>query len=149
MESHAGSTYCALAALHLSARLGVTLSAAQQADATRWLLALQQPGSGFAGRVGKEADVCYSFWLAAGRAACRGRSGQDAGRDAGPAAFLPWPCGTQHARARARARRRRGAAGPGRAAYAAVAAAGTLGCGHELHAGDEAVVESVTGGDGM
>jgi hypothetical protein len=61
----AGSTYCALAALHLSARLGVTLSAAQQADATRWLLALQQPGSGFAGRVGKEADVCYSFWAGA------------------------------------------------------------------------------------
>lgn len=64
-ESHAGSTYCTLAALKLAGRLDAELSEVEQRKIARWLLARQVGGSGFAGRVSKDADVCYSFWVGA------------------------------------------------------------------------------------
>lgn len=63
-ESHAGLTYCALAALHLAGGL----DARTRARAARFLLrrCSTESGLAFAGRAGKEPDSCYTFWVVAG-----------------------------------------------------------------------------------
>jgi protein farnesyltransferase subunit beta len=60
-ESHAGYTYCALAALELLGHL-------QDLDLTmlaQWAAMRQEPlEGGFNGRPNKLVDACYSFWMA-------------------------------------------------------------------------------------
>lgn len=62
MESHGGTTFCALAALELSGQLHL-LSSKQLEKMKRWLL-FRQDG-GFQGRPNKPIDTCYSFWIGA------------------------------------------------------------------------------------
>lgn len=62
MESHGGTTFCALAALQLSGRFDV-LSATTVEGIKRWLLFRQEEG--FQGRPNKPMDTCYSFWIGA------------------------------------------------------------------------------------
>lgn len=62
MESHGGTTFCALAALELSGRL-YELSSKEIERVKRWLLFRQEEG--FNGRPNKPIDTCYSFWIAA------------------------------------------------------------------------------------
>lgn len=62
MESHGGTTFCALAALELSGRLH-ELSTKEIERVKRWLIFRQEEG--FNGRPNKPIDTCYSFWIAA------------------------------------------------------------------------------------
>ncbi|CEH13459.1 Protein geranylgeranyltransferase Type I, beta subunit [Ceraceosorus bombacis] len=65
-ESHAGSTYCVLASLHLGGQLHTWLSPAEQQKTIHWLSHRQDVTTGgLAGRLNKETDVCYSFWVGA------------------------------------------------------------------------------------
>ncbi|KAI8907466.1 terpenoid cyclases/protein prenyltransferase alpha-alpha toroid [Powellomyces hirtus] len=57
-EAHGGSTYCAIASLHLMGRLGELKSR----DALVYWLLTRQEG-GFNGRPNKASDTCYSFWV--------------------------------------------------------------------------------------
>ncbi|CAG9827660.1 unnamed protein product [Diabrotica balteata] len=59
LESHSGSTFCAVAALALSNNLD-KLSKAQFHALRRWLLF--RFDGGFSGRPNKPIDTCYSFW---------------------------------------------------------------------------------------
>jgi len=59
-ESHGGSTYCALAALHL---MGQLHQLPHKEELVYWLT--QRQISGFQGRINKDADSCYSFWIGA------------------------------------------------------------------------------------
>lgn len=65
LESHGGSTYCAVAALALVGRLwdGTVLGGAQLERLKGWLLLKQ--GQGFHGRTNKPDDSCYAFWIGA------------------------------------------------------------------------------------
>jgi len=60
MESHGGTTFCALAALQLSDQMHL-LSPKQLEKVKRWLLFRQDEG--FQGRPNKPIDTCYSFWI--------------------------------------------------------------------------------------
>lgn len=62
MESHGGTTFCAIAALELSGQLDI-LSPTERAKIVRWLMFRQQDG--FQGRPNKPVDTCYSFWIGA------------------------------------------------------------------------------------
>ncbi|PWN39907.1 terpenoid cyclases/Protein prenyltransferase [Ceraceosorus guamensis] len=65
-ESHAGSTYCVLASLRLGGQLHTWLSPAEQQKTVHWLSHRQDVTTGgLAGRLNKETDVCYSFWVGA------------------------------------------------------------------------------------
>lgn len=59
-ESHGGSTYCAVNALAL---MGALDRIPNKDRLVRWLLARQV--SGFQGRINKDPDSCYSFWIGA------------------------------------------------------------------------------------
>jgi len=59
-ESHGGSTYCAIAALHLLNRLH---QLPKRDQLIRWCVERQI--SGFQGRINKDPDCCYSFWIGA------------------------------------------------------------------------------------
>lgn len=63
LESHAGSTFCAVASLYLMNELHNTLSKEQLNKLRTWCL-MRQDG-GFQGRPGKPSDTCYSFWVGA------------------------------------------------------------------------------------
>ncbi len=60
LESHGGSTYCAIASLYFMNRLDV-LSSRQRQLAQLWCL--QRQGDGFHGRINKPEDTCYAFWI--------------------------------------------------------------------------------------
>ncbi|KAL0490622.1 geranylgeranyl transferase type-1 subunit beta [Acrasis kona] len=60
LESHGGSTYCAVSALALMDRLQ---DLPNKEELTEWLLKRQL--SGFQGRPNKSVDTCYSFWVGA------------------------------------------------------------------------------------
>lgn len=62
LESHAGSTYCVVAALCLADNLNRIPC---QPALERWVLSRQCQSSGFQGRPEKEPDTCYSFWCGA------------------------------------------------------------------------------------
>ncbi|XP_031628291.1 geranylgeranyl transferase type-1 subunit beta isoform X2 [Contarinia nasturtii] len=62
MESHGGTTFCAIAALHLSGQMDV-LSESTRDKLIRWLVFRQE--TGFNGRPNKPSDACYSFWIGA------------------------------------------------------------------------------------
>jgi len=57
-EAHGGSTYCAVAALHLMGKLD---DFPRKQALVQWCLERQQ--SGFCGRINKVTDTCYSFWI--------------------------------------------------------------------------------------
>jgi geranylgeranyl transferase type-1 subunit beta len=59
LESHSGSTFCAVATLALTKQLH-RLSEAQLEGLKRWLL--NRFEYGFTGRPNKPSDTCYSFW---------------------------------------------------------------------------------------
>lgn len=62
MESHGGTTFCAIAALNLSGQLD-EISEPMKEKLTRWLVLRQDDG--FNGRPNKPTDSCYSFWIGA------------------------------------------------------------------------------------
>ncbi|KAF9823837.1 hypothetical protein SFRURICE_013374 [Spodoptera frugiperda] len=62
LESHGGTTFCALATLSLTNQLH-KLSEEQVEGLKRWLLFRQVDG--FQGRPNKPVDTCYSFWVGA------------------------------------------------------------------------------------
>jgi len=63
-EAHGGSTYCALASLHLLPKSHPNpLTAFQREQTLRWLL--YQQNGGFSGRTNKVQDACYCFWCGA------------------------------------------------------------------------------------
>ncbi|KAI8986274.1 terpenoid cyclases/Protein prenyltransferase [Trametes punicea] len=69
-EALGGTTYCALAALHLApetekSTLARKLTSQERARTIRWLLQKQTPSGGFSGRTNKLADACYCFWCGA------------------------------------------------------------------------------------
>lgn len=61
LESHGGSTFCAVASLNLMGKLHDTFNSKQLAGLKRWAIMRQE--SGFQGRPNKEVDTCYSFWV--------------------------------------------------------------------------------------
>lgn len=66
LESHGGSTFCAVASLFLMKEHVViwdVLGQDRLARLERWCL-MRQDG-GFHGRPGKPSDTCYSFWVGA------------------------------------------------------------------------------------
>jgi len=63
LESHGGSTFCALASLVLMGKLHEAFSPKELERIKRWCLQRQQ--SGFQGRPNKPVDTCYSFWIGA------------------------------------------------------------------------------------
>lgn len=62
MESHGGTTFCAVAALEMSGQLR-GLPPALLDRMKRWLVMRQSDG--FQGRPNKLVDTCYSFWIGA------------------------------------------------------------------------------------
>ncbi|KAI0351394.1 terpenoid cyclases/Protein prenyltransferase [Trametes cingulata] len=69
-ESLGGTTYCAVAAIHLAPEterspLASRLNPHERARMIRWLLQNQTPSGGFCGRTNKIADACYCFWCGA------------------------------------------------------------------------------------
>jgi geranylgeranyl transferase type-1 subunit beta len=66
-ESHGGSTYCSIAALHLMGRLDILGdehdSKSRRARLLRWLFDRQS--GGFNGRANKPQDACYAWWVGA------------------------------------------------------------------------------------
>lgn len=64
LESHGGTTFCALASLELLGGVDNLLSEDERAALGQWLL-LRQKG-GFQGRVNKAQDSCYTFWIGGG-----------------------------------------------------------------------------------
>lgn len=62
MESHGGTTFCAIAALELSDQLNI-LDNNELERIKRWLVFRQIDG--FQGRPNKPVDTCYSFWIGA------------------------------------------------------------------------------------
>lgn len=63
LESHGGSTFCAVASLVLMNQLENTFSEKEIEGLRRFCL--QRQKSGFQGRPNKAVDTCYSFWLGA------------------------------------------------------------------------------------
>ncbi|KAF8795805.1 geranylgeranyl transferase type-1 subunit beta-like [Argiope bruennichi] len=63
LESHGGSTYCAVAALWLMGRLESTFTENDLRTLKRWLVFRQNHG--FHGRPNKPDDTCYTFWVGA------------------------------------------------------------------------------------
>eukprot|EP00058_Branchiostoma_floridae_P024457 XP_002609947.1 hypothetical protein BRAFLDRAFT_124378 [Branchiostoma floridae] len=61
LETHGGSTFCAVASLCLMNRVQEAFSDRQLDGLKRWCLFRQQ--SGFQGRPNKPTDTCYSFWV--------------------------------------------------------------------------------------
>uniref|UniRef100_A0A2M4BRN7 Geranylgeranyl transferase type-1 subunit beta n=1 Tax=Anopheles marajoara TaxID=58244 RepID=A0A2M4BRN7_9DIPT len=62
MESHGGTTFCAIAALELSGQLDLLMPDVRE-RIIRWLVFRQQDG--FQGRPNKPTDTCYAFWIGA------------------------------------------------------------------------------------
>lgn len=62
LEAHGGSTFCAIASLHLFQRMDA-LTESEIELVKHWCHQRQQ--SGFQGRPNKPVDTCYSFWIGA------------------------------------------------------------------------------------
>ncbi|XP_072440173.1 geranylgeranyl transferase type-1 subunit beta isoform X2 [Chiloscyllium punctatum] len=63
LESHGGSTFCAIASLCLMGKLNEVFSEKELNRIRRWCIMRQQ--NGFHGRPNKPVDTCYSFWVGA------------------------------------------------------------------------------------
>eukprot|EP00730_Choanoeca_flexa_P002544 TRINITY_DN11086_c0_g2_i4.p2 TRINITY_DN11086_c0_g2~~TRINITY_DN11086_c0_g2_i4.p2 ORF type:complete len:345 (+),score=58.81 TRINITY_DN11086_c0_g2_i4:1867-2901(+) len=61
LESHAGSTFCGVAALSMMGNMDEVLDTTARANLVRWLVNRQE--TGFNGRPNKLIDTCYSFWV--------------------------------------------------------------------------------------
>ena len=64
MESHSGGVYCAIASLSILGELDNVVDNTWKDNLVKWLVGRQLP-SGLQGRIGKEADSCYSYWVGA------------------------------------------------------------------------------------
>ncbi|KAF8073552.1 terpenoid cyclases/protein prenyltransferase alpha-alpha toroid [Lyophyllum atratum] len=65
-EAQGGTTYIAIASLHLMPPTPAPLLTAAERQLTiQWLVRNQHPSGGFSGRTGKDADACYCFWCGA------------------------------------------------------------------------------------
>ncbi|KAI0927734.1 hypothetical protein AcW1_007107 [Taiwanofungus camphoratus] len=69
-EALGGTTYCALASLHLvpsdpSSPCSSRITPAERRRTVRWLIQNQTSFGGFRGRTAKDADACYCFWCGA------------------------------------------------------------------------------------
>ncbi|RDB14684.1 Geranylgeranyl transferase type-1 subunit beta [Hypsizygus marmoreus] len=64
-EAQGGTTYIAIASLHLVPRTSSPLTPAERQLTMRWLVHNQADSGGFCGRTGKDADACYCFWAGA------------------------------------------------------------------------------------
>lgn len=65
-EALGGTTYCAIAALHLApSQSAPHIDAAHRARTIRWLMFNQDVDGGFSGRTNKISDACYCFWCGA------------------------------------------------------------------------------------
>ncbi|KAI0694847.1 terpenoid cyclases/Protein prenyltransferase [Earliella scabrosa] len=69
-EAQGGTSYCAIAALHMApdtpaSPRSTRLTGAQRARTIRWLTQNQTTSGGFCGRTCKLADACYCFWCGA------------------------------------------------------------------------------------
>ncbi|KAI0824009.1 terpenoid cyclases/Protein prenyltransferase [Trametes gibbosa] len=69
-EALGGTTYCALAALHLAPEtddspIASRITPQERKRTIRWLVQNQTPSGGFCGRTNKLADACYCFWCGA------------------------------------------------------------------------------------
>jgi len=63
LESHGGSTFCAIASLCMLDRLPVVLASRRFEKLLQWCVWKQSDG--FHGRPSKPDDSCYTFWLGA------------------------------------------------------------------------------------
>ncbi|XP_039614882.1 geranylgeranyl transferase type-1 subunit beta [Polypterus senegalus] len=63
LESHGGSTFCAIATLCLMGKLEEIFTEKELNRIRRWCIMRQQ--NGFHGRPNKPVDTCYSFWVGA------------------------------------------------------------------------------------
>ncbi|TRY64803.1 hypothetical protein DNTS_004407 [Danionella cerebrum] len=63
LESHGGSTFCALASLSMLGNLRSVFCLREIRRVQRWCMFRQQ--SGYQGRPNKPVDTCYSFWVGA------------------------------------------------------------------------------------
>lgn len=63
LESHGGSTFCAVASLCMMGKLQEVFSERELGRLRRWCVLRQQ--NGFQGRPNKPVDTCYSFWVGA------------------------------------------------------------------------------------
>ena len=65
-ESHGGATYTAVAALRLLGTFDQVLDEKQVTRLVRFCVSRQVSGAGgFCGRINKDADTCYAFWVGA------------------------------------------------------------------------------------
>ncbi|KAK2465288.1 hypothetical protein APHAL10511_002642 [Amanita phalloides] len=69
-EAHGGTTYLAIASLHLIPEeprksAGGLMTPFERTQTIRWLVQNQEPSGGFRGRTTKPADACYCFWCGA------------------------------------------------------------------------------------
>ncbi|GBE85095.1 Geranylgeranyl transferase type-1 subunit beta [Sparassis crispa] len=69
-EALGGTTYCALASLHLapstpSSPRESRVTPSERSRTVRWLVQNQTASGGFRGRTNKDADACYCFWCGA------------------------------------------------------------------------------------
>ncbi|KAF9464217.1 terpenoid cyclases/protein prenyltransferase alpha-alpha toroid [Collybia nuda] len=65
-EAQGGTTYIAIASLHLAPQLQKPpLTLVERQSTIHWLLQNQDQSGGFCGRTGKDADACYCFWCGA------------------------------------------------------------------------------------
>eukprot|EP00124_Ichthyophonus_hoferi_P002010 Ihof_evm4s123 gene=Ihof_evmTU4s123 len=63
LESHGGSTFCAVASLSLLGATDTIIAPEELEQLRYWLISRQQ--TGFQGRPNKPTDSCYSFWVGA------------------------------------------------------------------------------------
>ncbi|KAG5731879.1 Geranylgeranyl transferase type-1 subunit beta, partial [Termitomyces sp. T112] len=62
-EAQGGTTYIAIASLHLVPGLSKPpMTPAERQLTIHWLISNYHPSGGFCGRTGKDADACYCFW---------------------------------------------------------------------------------------
>ncbi|KAH0586009.1 hypothetical protein H2248_007286 [Termitomyces sp. 'cryptogamus'] len=65
-EAQGGTTYIAIASLHLVPGLSKPpMTPAERQLTIHWLISNYHPSGGFCGRTGKDADACYCFWCGA------------------------------------------------------------------------------------
>ncbi|KAJ4482494.1 terpenoid cyclases/protein prenyltransferase alpha-alpha toroid [Lentinula aciculospora] len=63
-EANGGTTYIAMAAIHLAPVTSNPLSPSEIRKTIEWAVHKQHQSGGFCGRTNKLADACYCFWIA-------------------------------------------------------------------------------------
>ncbi|KAE9396109.1 terpenoid cyclases/Protein prenyltransferase [Gymnopus androsaceus JB14] len=62
-EANGGTTYIAMAAIHLAPVPSVPLTPSEKRKTIEWAIHKQLQSGGFCGRTNKVADACYCFWI--------------------------------------------------------------------------------------